>query len=130
MRLATAAVAALGLAVATYLTVIHYTGADAACFIAHGCTIVQRSQYATLAGVPVAVLGLVGYVVILAAQVADTEWTRTAGAAVAITGAGVSGWLTYVEVEKLDAICAWCVTSAVCMVVLAGLTGARLVRAV
>lgn len=125
MRLASAAVAGVGLAIAAYLTVVHYTGAEAACFIAHGCTVVQTSDYATLAGVPVAVLGLGGYAAILAALAADA---RTAAALVALIGAGFSGWLTYVEVARLDAICAWCVASAACMAALAVLTSTRLVR--
>lgn len=128
MRLATGLVAAAGLAIAGYLTVIHYTGAEPACFIAHGCSIVQSSRYAELAGVPVAVLGLAGYAVVLGAQARDGEAARTLAAGVAIAGAGFSGWLTYVEVARLDAICAWCVASAVCMVTLAVLCAARLLR--
>lgn len=129
MRLASTAVAAAGLVIATYLTIVHYTGADAACFIAHGCTVVQRSPYATLAGVPVALLGLGGYLTILAALRADGDAGRTVAALAALVGAGFSGWLTYVEVARLDAICVWCVGSAVCLVLLAGLTSVRLVRA-
>ena len=127
MRLASAAVASVGLAIAAYLTVVHYTGADAACFIAHGCTVVQRSDYSQLAGVPVALLGLGGYAAILAALRFDGEAGRTAAALTAVSGAAFSGWLTYVEVARLDAICAWCVASAVCMAVLAVLTATRLV---
>ena len=54
--------------------------------------------------------------------------TRTAGAGLALSGAGFSGWLTYVEVAKLDAICAWCVVSAICMALLAVLTVVRYLR--
>lgn len=125
MRLASAAVAAVGLAVATYLTAVHYAGGEPACFIAGGCTVVQSSRYAELGGVPVAVLGLVGYLAILATLLLDR---RTLTAAAALTGAGVSAWLTYVEVFELQAICAWCVTSAVCMVLLAALSVARLLQ--
>ena len=41
-------------------------------------------------------------------------------------GAGFSGWLTYVEVVRLDAICIWCVGSAVCMLLLAVLSSVRM----
>ncbi|MEA2170426.1 MAG: hypothetical protein QOF76_3726, partial [Solirubrobacteraceae bacterium] len=123
----TAAVATLGLAIAGYLTAVHYAGAEPACFIAHGCAVVQHSAYAKLAGVPVAVLGLATYAAIIAALLRDTETARTAAAAIALTGAGFSGWLTYVEVARLHAICAWCVASAGCMTALAVLCAIRLV---
>ena len=50
----------------TYLTIVHYAGGSPVCAIAHGCATVQKSRYAEFAGVPVAVLGLLGYVGILA----------------------------------------------------------------
>ena len=128
MRPASFAVAGLGLAIAAYLTAVHYTGGEAACFIAHGCTVVQRSDYASLAGVPVALLGLVGYLTVLAALRVDGEAGRTVATLTAMVGAGFSGWLTYVEIARLDAICAWCVASAACMVALAVLTAVRLIR--
>ena len=129
LRAVSIAVAAAGLAIAAYLTAVHYTGADPVCAIAHGCDVVQQSRYATLAGVPVALLGLVAYVALLAALIADGEAGRTAAALVALTGATFSAWLTYVEVAILDAICIWCVGSALCMTVLAALAVIRVARA-
>jgi uncharacterized membrane protein len=129
MRRAAVAVATIGLGIAGYLTVVHYTGAAPACAIAHGCEVVQHSAYARLAGIPVALLGLVGYAAILAGLHRDDEPARTAAALLALGGAGFSAWLTYVEIARLDAICIWCVGSAVCMAVLAGLTVARLLSA-
>ena len=129
LRRATAAVALAGLGIAAYLTIVHYTGAAPACAIAHGCEVVQSSAYAKLAGIPVALLGLLGYAAILASLVRDDETARTVTALLALGGAGFSAWLTYVEVARLDAICIWCVGSAVCMVLLAGLSVARLLSA-
>ena len=125
LRAVSAAVAGLGLAIAAYLVYVHYSGGEPVCAIAHGCAIVQSSRYASLAGVPLALLGLLGYAALLVALATDR---RDAAALVALTGAGFSGWLTYVEVAILDAICVWCVASAVCMAVLAVLSGVRLVR--
>lgn len=125
-RRAAAAVALAGLAIAGYLTVLHYTGGAPACAIAHGCATVQESSYAELAGIPVALLGLLGYGAILATLSRDGEAARTATAFLALAGAGFSGWLTYVEVARLEAICSWCVASAVCMALLAALSVARL----
>jgi len=129
LRFASIAVAVAGLAIATYLTVVHYAGAEPVCAIAHGCATVQKSSYSELAGVPVALLGLLGYVGILAALARDGEGQRTAAAFISLAGFGFSAWLTYVEVVRLDAICIWCVGSAVCMTLLAGLSAARLMAA-
>jgi len=129
LRIACAAVAAAGLAIAAYLTIAHYAGADPVCAVAHGCATVQQSGYAELAGVPVAVIGLLGYVAILASLARDGEAWRTATAFLALGGFGFSAWLTYVEVVRLDAICIWCVGSAVCMTLLAGLSAARVLSA-
>ena len=126
MRRASIGVGLVGLAIAGYLTVVHYTGAEPVCAIAHGCATVQKSAYAQLAGVPVAGLGLLGYVAILGSLAGDGERARTATAALAFAGAGFSAWLTWVEVAELHAICAWCVASALCMAALAGLSAARL----
>ncbi len=75
---------------------------DPVCAIAHGCATVQKSDYAKLAGVPVAVLGLLGYVGILVSLLRDTETWRTVTAFLSIVGLGFSGWLTYVEVGELE----------------------------
>jgi uncharacterized membrane protein len=129
LRLASAAVAVAGLAIAAYLTVVHYAGAEPVCAVAHGCATVQESDYAQLAGIPVALLGLLGYVAILGSLARDGEAWRTATAFLALGGFGFSAWLTYVEVVRLDAICIWCVGSAICMTLLAGLSVARLLNA-
>ena len=127
MRAAAIGVALAGLGIATYLTVVHYTGGDPVCAVAHGCATVQQSDYATLAGVPVALLGVVGYVGLLAALIVDGEAGRTAAAFLSLAGLAFSGWLTYVEVGILDAICIWCVGSAICMALLSALTIYRMV---
>ena len=129
LRAAAIVVAVIGLGIATYLTIVHYAGGSPVCAIAHGCATVQKSRYAEFAGIPVAVLGLLGYVALLISLAKDTEAFRTASAFIAITGLAFSGWLTYVEVFKLHAICIWCVGSAICMALLAILTTLRMLRA-
>ena len=66
LRAASIVVGVVGLAIATYLTVVHYAGGSPVCAIAHGCATVQKSDYASLAGIPVALLGVIGYLGILA----------------------------------------------------------------
>ena len=119
-------VAVAGLAIAGYLTVVHYTGGEPVCAIAHGCAKVQGSAYADLAGVPVALLGLLGYLAILGSLAGDGERARTVTAVLAFAGFGLSAWLTWIEVGELHAICTWCVGSALCMTALAALSAVRL----
>ena len=129
MRAAAVAVALIGLGIATYLTIVHYAGGAPVCAIAHGCATVQKSRYAEFAGVPVAVLGLLGYIGILAALIRDDENSRSVAAFLSIVGFGFSAWLTYTEIALINAICIWCVGSAICMTLLAGLATTRLLRA-
>lgn len=112
LRAASAAVALAGLAVAAYLSIVRAQGSSPACAIAHGCDVVQRSSWAELGGVPVANLGFAGYAAILASLAGDGERARSATAFLAFVGAAFSGWLTYVEVGELHAVCTWCVASA------------------
>jgi uncharacterized membrane protein len=130
-RLRTAAVACcvLGLAIAGYLTYVHYAGVSPVCEIAHGCEKVQSSRWSEVAGVPVALLGLIGYAGILAALFVPGEAGLMAAAGQAVVGAGFSAYLTYREVFTIDAICIWCVASALLMATLAVLTVLPLLRA-
>lgn len=130
LRIAALAFAGLGIAVAGYLTYVHYAGLQPFCAGgSHGCERVQSSTYATVGGVPVAVLGLIGYVSIAAALLAPGEGARLAAAALTVTGFGFSAYLTYLELFVIDAICQWCVTSAILLTVLAVLCVWRLLAA-
>jgi uncharacterized membrane protein len=128
LRAAIAAVALAGLGIAGYLTYVHYAGVKPVCLSSGGCETVQSSRYAKLAGVSVAVLGLAGYVVVFATAWLRGEFAKLVGAAAALVGFGFSLYLTYREVFTIQAICQWCVASAVLMTVLAGLTTYRLLR--
>jgi uncharacterized membrane protein len=128
LRAAIAAVALAGLGIAGYLTYVHYAGVKPVCLSSGGCETVQSSRYAKLAGVSVAVLGLAGYVVVFATAWLRGEFAELVGAAAALVGFGFSLYLTYREVFTIQAICQWCVASAVLMTVLAGLTTYRLLR--
>lgn len=129
LRIAVGVVGTLGIGVAGYLTYVHYAGISPQCVVGHGCERVQASHWAKLAGVPVAVLGLAGYVAILASLLVRTELGRLAGACVALVGLGFSVYLTYLELFEIKAICPWCVTSALLMATLTALTVTRLLGA-
>ena len=88
----------------------------------------QSSSYAELAGVPVALLGLIGYALILASLAVPAEPGRMAGALLALVGFGFSAYLTWVELFEIDAVCQWCVVSAVLMTALAAASVSRALR--
>jgi uncharacterized membrane protein len=128
-RLAMIVLALAGLGVAGYLTWAHYQHVAPICAAGGGCERVQDSSYSELAGVPVALLGLVGYATILVALMMRGETARPVVAAAALVGAGFSAYLTYLELFVIDAICQWCVASAVIMFALAILSVSRLLVA-
>jgi uncharacterized membrane protein len=126
LRIAVAVLAVAGIGVAGYLTWVHYADLEPICAGGGGgCEKVQSSDYAELAGVPVALLGLIGYVAILGSLAVPGDAGRFAGALLALAGFGFSAWLTYVELFEIDAICQWCVASAVIMTALALVTSLR-----
>lgn len=124
-----AVLAAFGVAIAGYLTWVHYADLEAFCVGGgSGCERVQTSDYAKLFGVPVAVLGLAGYLAILLALALPGDGSRPAVAFLALVGAAFSLYLTYLELFEIEAICQWCVASAVVMCGLAVLAVTRLLR--
>ncbi len=130
LRLAAAALALAGLAISIYLTVVHYDHSAPVCVGGGGgCEKVQSSDYAELAGVPVALIGAIGYALIGLSLLAPGDSGRFAGALLGLVGLGFSLYLTYLELFVIDAICQWCVASAVVMTALAAIAIARLLRA-
>jgi uncharacterized membrane protein len=116
-----------GLAISIYLTVLHYRGADPVCLAGGGgCATVQDSEYATLVGVPVPLIGVFGYLTVLAAALLPGDLGRFGGVFAGLVGVGFSAYLTYLELFVIEAICQWCVVSAVlmCLVVAAALVRA------
>jgi uncharacterized membrane protein len=123
-------IALIGTGVASYLTYVHYAGLHPLCLSGGGgCEKVQSSTYSKLAGVPVAVIGLVGYVTILASLFIRGENGRLAGVVLTLIGFGFSVYLTYREIATIKAICQWCVSSAVLMTLLMLLAITRYLRA-
>ena len=83
-----------------------------------GCETVAKSHYSHIAGINVAVFGLAGYVLLVAAALLPGDIARVGGLAVSLVGFGFSVYLTYLELFVIDAICQWCVASAVLMMLL------------
>ncbi|MGN6167730.1 MAG: vitamin K epoxide reductase family protein [Solirubrobacteraceae bacterium] len=119
-----------GLAVAAYLTYVHYAGVRPACTAGQSCVKVQTSQWSKLAGVPVALIGLVGYALIVTSLLArESENSRLATLGLTLVGFGFSAYLTYRELFSIHAICEWCVSSAAIMTVLLILAAVRYLEA-
>ncbi len=119
----------VGIGIATYLTYVHYAGLKPICAINQGCEKVQSSKYAKVGGVPVPVLGLIGYLGILGTLLVRGELARLATAGLAIFGMLFSGYLTFLELFTIHAICQWCVGSAITMTAIAVLSTIRALRA-
>jgi uncharacterized membrane protein len=118
-----------GLGVAGYLTYVHYAGISPICTTGGSCEKVQTSAYSELLGIPVALIGLLGYAAILAALLApETERTRSAVSALTLTGFVFSAYLTYREIYSIHAICEWCVSSAIILTAMTPLSLAWFLR--
>ena len=127
LRLAAAIVALAGIAVAGYLSWAHYAHSAVVCIAGGGCETVQESDYAAIAGVPVAVLGLIAYAVILALIAWDAPIARLSAATIALMGLLFGAYLLALQLFVIDAICVWCLANDVLIApALAVLTALRL----
>ncbi|HEX4465080.1 MAG TPA: vitamin K epoxide reductase family protein [Solirubrobacterales bacterium] len=111
--------ATFGLGVATYIAIADSGGGSPVCIAGgHGCQTVAESSYSHLAGVNIAIFGIAGYVVLLACALLRGDAFRLTAFVVSLIGFGYSLYLTYLELFTIDAICQWCVASAVLMTLL------------
>jgi uncharacterized membrane protein len=131
LRIAAIVLSVLGVLVAGYLTVVHFADLEPVCAGGGGgCAIVQASDQSELAGIPVALLGLLSYLVLLGANlVRDDERALMLAALVSLVGFGFSVYLTYESVTVIEHTCQWCLASLVIMTLLAGVCTTRLLRA-
>lgn len=121
------ALSAVGFGIAGYLTFEHYTSSASLTCPASGgivdCLKVTTSQYSHIAGISVALLGLIFFIVMLALQ-SPWAWRnhrrplRAGRVLWSLVGVGTAVWLIYVELFKLDAICLWCTAVHVIAVLL------------
>jgi uncharacterized membrane protein len=129
------ALSAGGALVSGYLSVKRFTGGSLACTRWAECDVVNNSVYAVFYGVPVAFIGLAGYLVLMGLAMAalQTEGTTqrrllTLGLLLSLGGFGFSVYLTYLELYVIEAICVWCVASAVLITLLTIVSGINLRR--
>jgi uncharacterized membrane protein len=117
-----AAAALVGLAAAVYLSVVELTSGTAVCGPVGDCNAVHASDYARILGVPVGLLGVVGYVLILGCWLLDRVGPATAARSghlmlflLALGGTIFSAYLTFLEPFVIGATCGWCLLSAMTM---------------
>jgi uncharacterized membrane protein len=122
-----AATAAVGGAIAAYLVVVHYRAGALVCATS-GCETVQRSRYAELLGVPVALFGLLTYGLLLASTLTRRPLAIAFGAGLALTALVFAVYLAYVQVAVLHAVCMWCVAADSLTMLVATAAVARLAR--
>jgi uncharacterized membrane protein len=128
LQRAIAFVAALGIGVATYIAIAEANGGSPVCLAGgSGCETVAKSSWSHLAGINIAVFGIVGYALLLATAFFADDLARFGGFVLALGGFGYSVFLTYVEIFKIEAVCQWCLASAILMTILFLLCAIRLI---
>ncbi|MDF1499808.1 MAG: vitamin K epoxide reductase family protein [Anaerolineales bacterium] len=124
--------AVLGVLDSVYLTWVKFTGSYATCGPIGNCEAVNSSRYAEIAGVPIALIGILGYLAIIVVvgiehKVPDWEGgLRLAFFGFTLTGTIYSAYLTYIEIAVLKAVCPYCVISAILMLMLFAISIYRL----
>ena len=127
-RPCTAALALAGVGVSAYLTIEHVTGSNAlACpeTATVNCLRVTTSPQSTIAGIPLAILGLAYFVAMAVSTLpalwrSPRPWLRWGRLGTAALGAVFVVYLIYVELFVVDAVCLWCTAAHVLAVGLFG----------
>ena len=110
----------VGLSVASYLSIVELSGGVPVCGPLHGCETVAKSEYSRIAGIPVAVFGVGLSLILLAAAIG---WYRTGDRRLlavhygfSLVGVTFEGYFTYLQIFVIDAVCVWCATYGISLV--------------
>ena len=124
LRRVSMVLAILGIGVAGYLAWSKVNNQSVLCLTGGQCDTVQNHPTSEVLGIPVSVIGLAGYLAILAVFILEERSSSFAGTGPMIVfglsavGFLYSLYLTYLELFVINAICSWCVVSAVLMTIL------------
>ncbi len=124
----------VGLLVSIYMTIYKVTGNNGMCLGSGDCSTVNASRYSAVNGIPVAAIGILGYLAILGVHLFEDRnpFFKQNGTllifGMALTGFIFTVWLIYVELALLKAICPFCVTSQVAMTIIFILAVIRLIK--
>lgn len=134
LRQITIALAILGLLVSIYMTVYKFTNNESMCIGSAGCSEVNASRYSEINGIPVAVLGVVGYTAILALLFLERKpGILQQNGSMVFFGISLLGflftlYLIYLEVALIKAYCPFCLTSQAVMIIIFIISVIRLTR--
>lgn len=127
--------AGFGIFISGYLVTKRFTGGNLVCTRWADCDVVNNSVYSQFYGVPVCVIGLAGYLALLGLALAALWATGRRqrqilclGLSLSFGGVGFSAYLTYLEIYVIEALCSWCVSSAIVITLLAIVTAIALRR--
>jgi len=124
----------VGLLVSIYMTIFKITSNESMCIGSKDCSVVNASRYSEVNGVPVAVIGVVGYASLLALLWLGTRpgFFQQNGSmiffGVSLIGFLFTAFLVYVEIALLKAYCPFCITSQVSMTIIFILAVIRLIK--
>ena len=112
MRYIIAIFALAGAIVSALALQVHYSTTTSPCSINEkwDCGVVNHSSYAVIEGIPVALIGILGYLAILWLGLAKQ---KGAVLIAALGGVGFSLYLTHIERDVLGVWCLYCVISLV-----------------
>ena len=131
---ASVALVIIGVLVSVYMTVYKVSGNEGMCLGSGDCSTVNASRFSEVNGIPVAVIGVIGYLAILGVHLFENRSPfMRKNATLLIFGMALTGfiftvWLVYIEIAVLKALCPFCVTSQVAMTLIFIIAVMRLVR--
>ncbi len=133
LTIASLVLAVVGLALAGYLSYVHYN-LDALVCGTGGCELVQTSEYSEMFGIPIALFGVAMFVVIIAGIILrelrpeTSDLVSTGILVILLTAILYWIYLTYLEINVIHAICQWCVASSLVTLSLLIVEGVRWYR--
>lgn len=135
-RLSQAAIALtiIGLLVSIYMTIYKITSNDNMCIGSKDCSVVNASRYSEVNGIPVAVIGVAGYLALLAVQALERKpgFFQQNGTmiffALSVTGFLFTLYLIFLEVALIKAYCPFCITSQAAMTLIFVISVIRLIK--
>ncbi len=127
--------ALLGIGISGYLTYTKLSNTTAVCLGLGECETVQNSPYSEIFGIPIALLGLLAYAMILflwwwgrSPERANSDLVPVGIFGISLFGFLYSAYLTYLELFIIEAICPWCVASAIVMTAIMIISGVQAYR--
>jgi uncharacterized membrane protein len=118
LRLTMAGLALVTVGISSYLLQAHFAGGSVVCATG-GCETVAQSRYSEIFGVPIALVGLLGSLAILASLGLRDVLGRAVGIALTLSGFIFAAYLVLLQLFVIDAVCEWCVANDVLLAVLA-----------